>query len=192
MASPRCGTTARVSGPAAGRMALPTLPSACAASTRKSGLIETYLAFTDGQVAGYCSLGNNNNDPQAAWIPLLNVSPQFQGRGLGRDLLKRALAHTCELGCQRLSLGTWGGQPEVHSALQEDRLLLGARYQRDDAQLPATTVRAPASPGVPRRRRLVRNTGAGPVGSSRQGKTGQDRGLHVCLEPRRARATHDD
>ena len=72
-------------------------------------LIETYLAFADGQVAGYCSLGNDNNDPQAAWIPLLNVSPQFQGRGLGRDLLKRALAHTCELGYQRLSLGTWAG-----------------------------------------------------------------------------------
>ncbi len=72
-------------------------------------LIETYLAFADGQVAGYCSLGDDSNDPQAAWIPLLNVSPQFQGRGLGRDLLKRALAHTCELGYQRLSLGTWAG-----------------------------------------------------------------------------------
>ena len=72
-------------------------------------LVETYLAFADGQVAGYCSLGSNSNDPEAAWIPLLNVSPQFQGRGLGRDLLKRALAHTCELGYQRLSLGTWAG-----------------------------------------------------------------------------------
>ena len=54
-------------------------------------------------------MGNDNNDPQAARVPLLNVSPQFQGRGLGRDLLKRALAHTCELGYQRLSLGTWAG-----------------------------------------------------------------------------------
>ena len=72
-------------------------------------LIETYLALADGQVAGYCSLGNDTNDPQAAWVHLLNVSPQFQGRGLGRDLLKRALAHTCELGYQRLSLGTWAG-----------------------------------------------------------------------------------
>ncbi len=72
-------------------------------------LIETYLAFADGQVAGYCSLGDDSDDPQAAWVPLLNVSPQFQGRGLGRDLLKRALAHTCALGYQRLSLGTWAG-----------------------------------------------------------------------------------
>ena len=60
-------------------------------------------------MAGYCSLSDNSNDPPATWIPLLNVSPQFQGRGLGRDLLKRALAHTCELGYQRLSLGTWAG-----------------------------------------------------------------------------------
>ncbi|MAG34996.1 MAG: hypothetical protein CL878_01905 [Dehalococcoidia bacterium] len=72
-------------------------------------LIETYLAIADDQVAGYCSLSEDTDDLQAAWVPLLNVSPQFQGRGLGRDLLKRALAHTCELGHQRLGLGTWAG-----------------------------------------------------------------------------------
>lgn len=58
------------------------------------------LAFDDEQLAGYCF-----GDVTSGEIVVLALLPEFEGRGLGRALLDRAMGQLRERGHQRLFLG---------------------------------------------------------------------------------------
>jgi ribosomal protein S18 acetylase RimI-like enzyme len=57
----------------------------------------------DGAIAAMASA---TVDPQAAlaFIDVLAVAREFQGRGLGREMLRGAMEHYRELGCQYVNL----------------------------------------------------------------------------------------
>ncbi len=75
----------------------------------RSPKLALLLAMVGDRVAGYCRVTEYPTEPDAAYVALLNVAPQFHGRGLGRDLLKRSLDLTMQRGYRRLDLGTWAG-----------------------------------------------------------------------------------
>ncbi len=68
------------------------------------------LAWDEGRVAGCCNLYEYPEDAGTAmYVGMVNVATAFQGRGLGRDLLREALHRARERGYTRLDLYTWPG-----------------------------------------------------------------------------------
>lgn len=69
------------------------------------------LIAWEGEVAaGYCSLYEYSGEPgHSGYVGLLNADPAFQGRGVGRDLLREALNRCVARGYKRVDLGTWPG-----------------------------------------------------------------------------------
>lgn len=64
------------------------------------------VARADGRIVGYCDLAQEG--PDGVFIPFLNVHPAYHGRGIGRDLLRRAVAEAAQSPtCRRLHLRTW-------------------------------------------------------------------------------------
>jgi len=59
------------------------------------------------EIVGYCDLQAQRGQKDMAYIPLLNVSPAHQGKGVGRRLILAVLARTVELGYKQLTLDTW-------------------------------------------------------------------------------------
>src|SRR3990172_7584930 len=72
----------------------------------RTRFVETYLALQDGRTVGYCSMMQFWQDPRVAYVALLNAHPAYHGQGIGRDLLRAAVAKTVELGYDRLDLHT--------------------------------------------------------------------------------------
>ena len=74
---------------------------------------EKYLAvyvWNEGEkIGGYCSLIHDQDDDETVYLPLLNVSPRFQGRSIGRRMLVRSVEKTIEEKKNRLDLDTWPG-----------------------------------------------------------------------------------
>ena len=61
------------------------------------------------EIVGYGDLAAQPGQQEVAYLPLLNVRPDHQGRGLGKQLLLALLNRTIELGYKQLALGTWAG-----------------------------------------------------------------------------------
>lgn len=61
------------------------------------------------KIGGYCSLVYDKDDSEALYLELLNVSPRFQGRSIGRRLLVRSVEKAIEDGKYHLDLDTWSG-----------------------------------------------------------------------------------
>lgn len=78
-----------------------------------SDALAVFLAMDDEQVAGYCSFGEYREDTGALYIPLLNVSPEYQGQKIGKLLVLRAVEETIKLGWPRLDLYTWAGNTKA-------------------------------------------------------------------------------
>ncbi len=72
-----------------------------------SDALAVFLAVCDGQVVGYCSLGEYRVDSGALYIQLLNVRPDYHGRKIGKMLVLRAVEETIRLGWPRVDLYTW-------------------------------------------------------------------------------------
>ncbi|MEC0207424.1 GNAT family N-acetyltransferase [Paenibacillus ehimensis] len=72
-----------------------------------SDAMAVFLAVCDGQVVGYCSLGEYREDTGALYIQLLNVRPDYHGRKIGKLLVLRAVEETIRLGWPRVDLYTW-------------------------------------------------------------------------------------
>jgi len=74
---------------------------------------EEYTAvfvWTEGEkIGGYCSLVYDKDDSEALYLALLNVSPRFQGRSIGRRLLVRSVEKAIEDKYYHLDLDTWSG-----------------------------------------------------------------------------------
>ena len=61
------------------------------------------------KIGGYCSLVYDKDDGEALYLELLNVSPRFQGRSIGRRLLVRSVEKAIEDKKYHLDLDTWSG-----------------------------------------------------------------------------------
>ena len=74
---------------------------------------EEYIAvfvWEEGEkIGGYCSLVYDKDDDQALYLALLNVSPRFQGRSIGRRMLVRSVEKTIEDEKYHVDLDTWSG-----------------------------------------------------------------------------------
>ena len=74
---------------------------------------EEYTAvfvWAEGEkIGGYCSLVYDKDDSEALYLALLNVSPRFQGRSIGRQLLVRSVEMAIEDKKYHLDLDTWSG-----------------------------------------------------------------------------------
>jgi len=68
-----------------------------------------YLALDGDAVVGYCSLSRYFYDANTAYIPLLNVQSDYQGKGIGKALVLQCVERTIELGYPRIDLYTWPG-----------------------------------------------------------------------------------
>ena len=76
--------------------------------------INTYLALDgNGEVIGYCGLAKFLFDPDALYIRLLNVRPDYMGKGVGKALVLLSVERTIELGNPRLDIYTWSGNTEA-------------------------------------------------------------------------------
>ncbi|MGZ9584227.1 GNAT family N-acetyltransferase [Paenibacillus marinisediminis] len=67
-----------------------------------------FLAICADEVVGYCSLCEFRDDIGALYIQLLNVRPDFHGKGVGKQLVLRCVEETIQRGWRRLDLHTWG------------------------------------------------------------------------------------
>lgn len=68
-----------------------------------------FLAELEGAVVGYCSLEHTRGRDDCAYLGLLNVRPDYQGKKLGKALVLAAVKRTVERGHKLLTIGTWAG-----------------------------------------------------------------------------------
>ena len=66
----------------------------------RSGALPGHVCISGGSVVGYCFGSRDTGE-----IEVLVVLPDFEDRGIGRDLLERTSASLAELGHRRLFLG---------------------------------------------------------------------------------------
>ncbi|MBD3277173.1 MAG: GNAT family N-acetyltransferase [Candidatus Aegiribacteria sp.] len=74
---------------------------------RGSGSLFTVLAVLDDRVIGYCRTSPYGGEPDASYVDLVNVVPDFHGHGIGKRLLLDAVRRTAESGRVRIDLHTW-------------------------------------------------------------------------------------
>jgi ribosomal protein S18 acetylase RimI-like enzyme len=67
-------------------------------------LIQGFVAETDGQIVGYSRL-SFNRDENRFYVPSLYFLPDFQGQGMGRQLLEAAEEYAAEKGLDELWIG---------------------------------------------------------------------------------------
>lgn len=68
-----------------------------------------YLAVEDDRVVAYCELNEDSERADVAWLDLINVHPSAWSRGVGRNLVRRAIDVAIARGYRRLDLSTWSG-----------------------------------------------------------------------------------
>jgi len=68
-----------------------------------------FVAEIAGRLVGVCEVYPGIREPRTAYVGFLNVEPAFQGRGIGRRLLRAAVDRAIEEGVDRIDIDTWGG-----------------------------------------------------------------------------------
>ncbi|MHA2295022.1 MAG: GNAT family N-acetyltransferase [Candidatus Hodarchaeales archaeon] len=69
-----------------------------------------YVSVYEDQFVGYIDAYQHGTDTDTLFVGLLGVSPEFQGKGYGRDLLKKVNEFAAKKKCiNRIELGTWAG-----------------------------------------------------------------------------------
>jgi len=67
-----------------------------------------WVAQVGDAIAGYCSLvKEHHGHPNEAYVDILNVCPEYQGRSIGRRLLQASIAYSVANKLPRQTLGTW-------------------------------------------------------------------------------------
>jgi ribosomal protein S18 acetylase RimI-like enzyme len=107
-----------------------------------------YLGRVEGQVAASCQLLRMLDRPHLVWIVGFYVRPEWQGRGLGRQMLEWVLAELPSFGARGIEMTVVPGNdralklyfsagfeqvdevPEMYGA-EEHRVML--RYEREEA-----------------------------------------------------------
>jgi len=68
---------------------------------------QIFLAMEKEKIAGMLSYFLQSEKNKTGYINLVNVHPEFQGMGVGRDLLRACLEEVFKTGLNRLDLHTW-------------------------------------------------------------------------------------
>ncbi|MBM3254461.1 MAG: GNAT family N-acetyltransferase, partial [Candidatus Omnitrophica bacterium] len=77
--------------------------------TQKFDRIAIFVVEANGEILGYGDLERTRGRDDSAYLNLLNVRPDFHGKGLGKALILKILERTIEKGYKQLTIGTWGG-----------------------------------------------------------------------------------
>ncbi|QOR36794.1 GNAT family N-acetyltransferase [Clostridium sp. 'deep sea'] len=80
---------------------------------KNAGNIHSFLALHNNDVVGYCSFSNYKEDEGASYIPLLNVRPDYHGKGVGKKLVLTCVAAAINSKWPRLDLYTWQGNEKA-------------------------------------------------------------------------------
>ncbi|MDI6740238.1 MAG: GNAT family N-acetyltransferase [Candidatus Edwardsbacteria bacterium] len=73
---------------------------------RKQALFQL-VSECDGKITGYCWVSIYPREPDACYVALLNVHPDFHGQGLGKRMILESVRRAVTLGYFRLDLNTW-------------------------------------------------------------------------------------
>ncbi len=79
----------------------------------EENVLNTYLAWEDNKAVGFVNLIQIPDDEKAGYVGLLTSDPDYHGRGVGRDLIRRCIDRAVELGHTRITLGTWPGNTKA-------------------------------------------------------------------------------
>lgn len=88
-------------------------PQALLEKLRGIDAIALLVAETENKIVGYLELTKHWSSENAAYIALINVHPQYRGRGIGTKLIKEALKRCFSAGVDRVDLHTWSGNRAV-------------------------------------------------------------------------------
>ena len=76
---------------------------------QKSEELKTLVAYDDDKIVGHCNVCPAEGDEEAAYVGLLGVRPDYQGKGFGKAMLIEATELAAHLGKRRIDLHTWPG-----------------------------------------------------------------------------------
>jgi len=82
-------------------------PERAAEFMEESNSVLDLIAQAGGEVVGLSLMSPDHRRPGTAFIRLLNVRPDWHGKGIGRRLLVQTINMTAALGYSRLDLMTW-------------------------------------------------------------------------------------
>ena len=68
-----------------------------------------WLAMDGDKAVGYCKLSDFSEEKDTLYIHLVNVHPDYQGKGIGKAFVLMCVEETMKLGFPRLDLYTWPG-----------------------------------------------------------------------------------
>jgi GNAT superfamily N-acetyltransferase len=88
---------------------VPITPQYMRNELERSGALEVTVWDEGDVIAGWCSVWKDTEEPDVAYVALLNVPPEHQGKSIGRKLLNHWVERSRELGFRRLDLHTWAG-----------------------------------------------------------------------------------
>ena len=71
--------------------------------------IAVLISTHEGLFTGICTLHPHREDPEAAYIGVLGVHPDYLGKGHGKALILRALQIAVQNNLRRVDLDTWAG-----------------------------------------------------------------------------------
>jgi RimJ/RimL family protein N-acetyltransferase len=71
--------------------------------------ISILISTHQGKFTGICTLHPHYEDPEAAYIGLLGVHPDYLGKGHGKALILKALEIAAQNNIRRVDLDTWAG-----------------------------------------------------------------------------------
>ena len=74
---------------------------------------EIFLAILEERLIGFCTLEKFWADRDVLYIGLINVTPEFHGKKIGKKLLLKAIEKSVELGKDELDLYTWAGNTKA-------------------------------------------------------------------------------
>lgn len=75
---------------------------------KQTTLVRLVVRTQEGAVVGYGSLWDETSQPgRSAYVDLLNVHPEHQGRSLARLMLAQMVDYATEQGYERMTIGTW-------------------------------------------------------------------------------------
>ena len=77
--------------------------------TRKLDRIAIFVVEVNGEIVGYGDMEPVRGRDGVVYLDLLNVRPDFHGKGLGKALVLKVLERAVERGGKQLTIGTWAG-----------------------------------------------------------------------------------
>ena len=91
----------------------PKTPAQALEWERMTDALARFLALDGPRPIGYVRLNEWWESRDATYVQWLNVDPSHHGKGVGRELLRRSIDRTFDLGYPRIDLHTWPGNEKA-------------------------------------------------------------------------------